>query len=458
MSLWWFLFTLQGAARVVGVWGSSPYQKRLPREGKTAKGFCEFMTNTQFSVTLPTNARILVIKLAGIGDGLLIMPALRALRETYPNATIDLLTRYIPAQVLQSWNVLNDIIVINPRPEGTKLDQEFTFAQRLGLLNRLLNRLRAKRYDAVLLFHHLLPLHRCLTFQALTLATGARWRVGLDNGHGWFLNVKVQDDGFGARHEAEHYLAVAGAIGATTLDKRLHMPLADEDRQQAWNIVYGSDESTAPRGPIIAMHPGCSMLSTARRWAPERFAQLADILYQDFGGRLLLLGGPEEAPIREEVMRLMQSDMPRRSLSGQESIKLTAAVIELCDLFIGNDSGLMHLATAVDTPTVAIFGLTNHKAWGPYTGGIPGRATVVHLDLPCMPCYFRGRTIGTPEGCATRDCMTQLQVDPVAEAAHKILMSWLEANDALSLLPADLQAITKYAIMDYKQLNKKRRK
>lgn len=381
------------------------------------------MLHTKFPVTLPANARMLVIKLAGIGDGLLIMPALRALRETYPNADIDLLTRHIPAQVLQGWDVLNEIIVINPRPKGAKLDQEFTLKQRLELLGRLLKKLRAKHYDAVLLFHHLLPLQRRLTYQSLTLATGAKWRVGLDNGHGWFLNVKVPDNGFGARHEAEHYLAVVEAIGATTQDKRLRIPLLDEERQQARHIVYDTDEPDTLQGPIIAMHPGCSMLSTARRWAPERFAQLADTLYHDFGGRLVLLGGPDEAPIREEVMRLMQSAMPVRSLSGKDSIKLTAAIIEQCDLFIGNDSGLMHLATAVDTPTVAIFGLTNHKAWGPYTGGIPGRATVVRLDLPCMPCYFRGKEIGTPEGCATRDCLAQLQVDPVAGAARKMLLA-----------------------------------
>jgi heptosyltransferase-2 len=399
-----------------------------------------------------------VIKLAVIGDGLLIIPALRALRESYPDAHIELLTRHIPAQVLQGWNVLNDITIINPRPDGAKLDQQFTLTQRLSLLNKLLKRLHTKRYDAVLLMHHLLPLQRCLTFQALTLVTGARWRVGLDNGHGWFLNVKVPDDGFGARHEAEHYLAVAEAIGATTPDKRLSIPLTAEERQQAQHMVYGSDEPDAAQGPIIAMHPGCSILSTARRWAPERFAQLADRLYHDFGGQLLLLGGPDEAPIRAEVMRLMQSNMPRRSFSGRESIKLTAAIIELCDLFVGNDSGLMHLATAVDTPTVAIFGLTNHKAWGPYTGGIPGRATVVRLDLPCMPCYFCGRTIGTPEGCTTRDCMTQLQVDPVVVAAHKMLMSWLETTNTLSLLPTDLQEITKNAIIDYKRLNKNKGK
>jgi heptosyltransferase-2 len=351
------------------------------------------------------------------------MPALRALRETYPEARIDLLTRYIPAQVMRNWKVLDDIIIINPRPTGTALNQKFTPIQRLDLLRKLLQRLYVGKYDAVLLFHHLVPLHRRLTFQALTLAANARWRVGLDNGYGWFLNVKVTDDGFGVRHEAEHYMAVAEAAGAIIRDKRLQLPLSDTEREQARAIVHGDTTPDRSNGPIIAMHPGCSILSTARRWDTKRFAQLADTLYRDFGGQLLLLGGPDEAPLREEVMSLMQSNMPRRSFSGKESITLSAAIIEQCDLFIGNDSGLMHLATAVDTPTVAIFGLTNHKAWGPYTGGVSGRATVVRLDLPCMPCYFRGRQIGTPQGCATRDCMVKLEVEPVAAAARKMLQT-----------------------------------
>jgi lipopolysaccharide heptosyltransferase II len=381
------------------------------------------MANTATPITLPANAHILVIKLAGIGDGLLIMPAIRALRETYPDARIDLLTRHIPAQIFQGWSNLNELIVINPRPDGAKLNRAFTPMQRLILLNKLLKRLRAERYDAILLFHHLLPLHCRLIFQILLLVTGARWRIGLDNGYGWFLNVKVQDNGFGARHEAEHYLAVAEAIGATTHDKHLQVSLTDEERRQAYVIVHGLQKPDAIPGPIIAMHPGCSILSTARRWPPERFAQLADTLYHEFGGQLLLLGGPDEAPLREEVIHLMTSAMAVRSLSGQESIRITAAIIALCDLFIGNDSGLMHLATAVDTPTVAIFGLTNHNAWGPYTGGIPGKAAVVRLDLPCMPCYFRGQDIGTPEGCVTRDCLTQLQVAPVAATARKMLLA-----------------------------------
>ena len=107
------------------------------------------------------------------------------------------------------------------------------------------------------------------------------------------------------------------------------------------------------------MHPGSGGYSTARRWAPERFAQLADTLFQDTGGQLILLGGPEEAELHQQIFELMQSDMPVRSFAGKGNIRVAAAILEQADLFIGNDSGLMHLAIAVGTPTVAIFGLTN---------------------------------------------------------------------------------------------------
>jgi len=141
---------------------------------------------------------------------------------------------------------------------------------------------------------------------------------------------------------------------------------------------------------------------------------------------LLLLGGPEEAELHQQIMDMMQSNMPVRSFAGKGNIKVIAAVLEQADLFVGNDSALVHLAVAVDTPTVAIFGLTNHKAWGPFTGGTsesePERkAVVVRLGLPCMPCFYRGHDLGTPEGCATRDCLALLGVGPVAAAAQRLL-------------------------------------
>jgi len=126
--------------------------------------------------------------------------------------------------------------------------------------------------------------------------------------------------------------------------------------------------------------------------------------------------------LHKQIFERMQSGMTVRSFAGKGNIRVAAAILEQADLFIGNDSGLMHLATAVGTPTIAIFGLTNSDAWGPYTSGLSTRqAVVVKMDLPCMPCFYRGHDLGTPEGCMTRDCLAMLEVDPVATAARRLL-------------------------------------
>ena len=378
------------------------------------------MKKTQ-PVTLPENARILVIKMAGIGDLLLATPALRALRETYPHAHIDLLVTPDSAGILNGWQVIDRIIVLDKYLFDYP-QQFLTRPHNLLRLKPLWRDLRDGHYDAVLLLHHLtLPFGR-LKHQLLLRATGAQWRVGLDNGHGWFLNVRVKDNGFGAMHEAEYYLAVAGAVGAKTKDKRLVVPLSEADHRQAWQLLYEHETPQNMRHPIIAMHPGSGGYSTARRWAPQRFAQLADTLYSGVGGQLLLLGGPEEAELHQHIIDMMHSEMPVRSMAGRGSIKVTAALLEQVDLFIGNDSALVHLAVAAGTPTVAIFGLTNAQAWGPFADEKAGQqALIVRLNLPCMPCFYRGHDLGTPEGCATRDCLALLGVDPVATAARRLL-------------------------------------
>ncbi len=378
---------------------------------------------SRHAITLQPNAHILVVKMAGIGDLLLATPALRALRESYRDARIDLLVTPDSAGILNGWNVIDNIFVLNKYLFDYP-QQMLKHPRNLLQLSPLWHDLRNGHYDVVLLMHHLtLPFGR-LKHQMLMRATSAKWRVGLDNGHGWFLNVHVKDNGFGAIHEADYDLALVEAVGATTKDKRLTVPLSEDERQQARDILYENESSDTIKRPIIAMHPGSGGYSTARRWSPERFAQLADTLYAAVGGQLVLMGGPEEADLHRHIMNMMQSAMPARSLAGRGSIKVAAAVLELVDLFVGNDSSLMHLAVTGGAPTVAIYGLTNQQAWGPYTGGVPvRRAIIVSLDLPCMPCFYRGHSLGTPEGCATRDCLSMLGVDPVAVAARSLLLS-----------------------------------
>src|SRR6266576_5957569 len=197
------------------------------------------MKKTQ-PVTLPENVHILVIKMAGIGDLLLATPALRALRETYPHAHIDLLVTPDSAGILNGWQVIDRIIVLDKYLFDYP-QQCLTRPRNLLRLKPLWHDLRDGHYDAVLLLHHLtLPFGR-LKHQLLLRATGAQWRVGLDNGHGWFLNVRVKDDGFGAMHEADYNLAVVEAAGATTNNKRLTVPINAEEYQQARQLLYETD-------------------------------------------------------------------------------------------------------------------------------------------------------------------------------------------------------------------------
>ncbi len=410
-------------------------------------------------IILPPDAHILVVKLATIGDLLLATPSLHALRETYPQARIDLLVTPASAGLLDDWAVIDRVIVLDKYLFDYP-QQLLKNPRSLLRLRPLWHNLRDGDYDAVLLLHHLTLFFGRLKHQLLMRATGAKWRIGLDNGHGWFLNVRVKDAGFGAMHEADYNLAVAKAAGASTNNKRLTVPINEVERQQARHLLYETDlvgaslvntpqlpeqildhqnvvAGLSPAGshppakleehphikrPVIAMHPGSGGYSTARRWAPERFAQLADTLFYETGGQLILMGGPEEAELHQQIIEFMESEMPVRSFAGKGNIRVAAAIVEQADLFIGNDSGLMHLATAVGTPTVAIFGLTNSDAWGPYTGGLPAQQTVVvKMDLPCMPCFYRGHDLGTPEGCMTRDCLALLGIDPIATAARRLL-------------------------------------
>ena len=163
---------------------------------------------------------------------------------------------------------------------------------------------------------------------------------------------------------------------------------ATRQSQRAANQAHLSRVPSSLCTPAAAatVSPGAGRRRGSRNW-PIRSTAIS-------AASSLLVGGSEEAGLHQQIIGMMQSNMPVRSLAGKGSIKVTAAVLELADLFIGNDAGPMHLAAAVGTPTVAIFGLSNSQAWGPYTGDAPERQAhrrqagpaLYALLLPRPPC------------------------------------------------------------------------
>jgi ADP-heptose:LPS heptosyltransferase len=360
--------------------------------------------------------RILVVKLATLGDLLLATPMLRALRARYPDAQLDLLTSAVAAPLIRESPLLDHLYTFEKRA----FDDLAALAQRpaeLGRLAPLALRLRATRYDIVVLAHHLtLPAGR-LKYRALLAAIHPARSVGLDNGHGGFLALRVRDEGFGALHEAEYALALAAALDAPAPASARGLRLADLGWQPSTPTPLRSEES-----PQIALHPGGGAYSLARRWPASRFVELANALSAEFGATITLLGGAEERALQTEILDALGRPPWASALPGEVSPRRLAEILGASHLFIGNDSLPMHLAAAAGTPIVAIFGPSNAQAWGPYLPHTPERAIVVRRDdLPCSPCIYRGHALGTPEGCPPRPCLTELRIDPVLLAARRLL-------------------------------------
>ncbi len=358
-------------------------------------------------------AKWLIVKLADIGDLLTITPALRRLRDALPAAVVHVLTTAHSAPVLAGTGLADDVFHFD----------KFAFDQPTDLIRPanlragwgLSRRLRRERYDAVLILHHLTTPFGALKYAMLALSSGAPRRIGLDNGRGWFLNESVPDGGFGAKHEVACWLDVVyAALGQqpnkpySPADDPMRTGISDDDRTWVTNKIppYSG-------GPRIALHSGSGGFSLARRWEPVYFARLADTLHERHGAQVVIVGGPDD-----DATAVIQAMQHRPlDLTGQTSLGQLAAVLESCDVFIGADSGVMHLASAAGTRVAAIFGSSNADAWGPWTT----HARVVRSGPLCSPCSYVRRTVGQREGCPARTCMRMVTPDHVVSAVEDLL-------------------------------------
>jgi len=354
--------------------------------------------------------RILVVKLADMGDLLTAIPALRALRESFPQACIDALVTPHSAPILAGLPLVDEVLTF----EKHRYDSLLSTVKPSSLweIMRLWRNLRSRNYEWLFIFHHLTTLWGTLKYAGLALSSGARERIGLDNGRGWFLTQRVKDLGFGGRHEVEYWLEVVGLVGAKT--ENLNLPVSEGTVAEAQALLEGSGR-WREGVPLVAIHSGSGEYSLARRWPPDRFAQVADALMERYETQVALLGGPDEAELTQRVASFMRYEAI--DLGGKTSIPVLAALLRRCRLFVGNDSGVMHLASAVGTPVVAIFGPSNPLAWGPW--GLSHE--VIQIDLECSPCIYRGFQLGRLEDCQNPECINRVRPEMVLAAAGRLL-------------------------------------
>ncbi|MCD6291778.1 MAG: glycosyltransferase family 9 protein [Anaerolineae bacterium] len=351
--------------------------------------------------------RILAVKLADMGDALLCTPALRALRRTYPHARLDVLATPHTVPLIEHTGLADRVI---PFPKHVYDNPHSIWRpDRWLALGRLYAMLRLSHYDAVALFHHLSTWYGAFKWQLLVAATRAPLVAGLDNGRGQgWLTRPVRDLGFGKRHEVEYALAVSRALGANTDDASLTLPPFADEGQRAAKLL---DDI---QGPYVVIHAGSGGYSRARRWDPQKFAVVADALADRLSVPIVIVG--TKADDGAKVTAAMHH--PARDLQGETDLADLVSVLRRGSLFIGVDSGVMHLAAAVGIPIVAIFGPSNHRAWAPWAPS--QRVRIVRLGIPCSPCSYIGTRVGARDGCPQRLCMTGLTPETVVEAALEL--------------------------------------
>ena len=338
---------------------------------------------------LPDINKILVIRVDGIGDLLNSTPAISLLRENYVSAEIAVLARPLNAPVLIGNPDVDRVWVFDRDGKHRGISAQLQFYREL----------RRERFQLVV------AMQTAMWSHLVAFLSGAPYRLGRYQKrfrstltHAWRGRYRK-----GETHEVDRNLELVRLICEGEGKRKLvYHVLPDEiATAKAQRTSWGVKDDTF----LIGIHPGGS--SFDKRWPEEQYADLADRLAQQYNATILLLRGPEEAELVQNIQQAMQS---HAITYAPETIRELGAMLSCCDLVVCNDSGPMHLAAALDVPMVAIFGPTDHVAWHP----LSENASIVRRDMPCWPCSAHKCKIGW-------ECTKKLPVEPVWDATTLIV-------------------------------------
>lgn len=375
---------------------------------------------------LGQDSRILLVKRCGIGDIVLASAAFKALRAKYPAARIDFLTSGRSVAELTRSLGFFDTVHEFPAPfdhrTATVIHPGRVSESGLQGMMRIRKMLKASRYDVIVSMNHVLP--ESIPFlSGVIAASGAKCSVGLDPGFvDDLFDVPVPDPWFERVHEAEIQNLLSKTLGAPVKDLQPVIPIGPADVAKAVRIVGDLFARRGPAEPLFVLHPGSFRGHAERRWPAERFMATARALIQQFDGLVLLVGDHHERSLRSSIATGAGCGDRVRFLDETPPMLLSAALISLGSLFIGNNSGLMHIAAGLDVPTIGIFGPTNSHAWRPYNPSRPHLATTVEPGgLYCAPCTFTAMDDEDRYGCGEFDCLWSIASDTLIQRVGQLL-------------------------------------
>lgn len=332
--------------------------------------------------------RILIRGTNWIGDAVMTVPAIRKLRRLFPEATLTLHTPETTAGIFRHTTLVDEII-----PTGPFLDQ--------------VRSIRRSEIDLAVLFPN------SLKSAIVVWLAGAKRTFGYAaQNRSMLLSDAVKlPEWKNDRHEVFYYLNLVDQIQQAYglhdpgEEPDIRLTVTDTDREAARQILESHGVDLSRR--IIALAPG-STNSRAKRWTPEGFGELNDLLQTQLGAGVVLLGSQGDSEVSSRVIEL--SKCKPIDLTGKTDIAMAAGVLSNLDLLISNDMGLAHLAPAVGTKTIVIFGPTNPVTTRPFSA----LASIMSAGVECAPCMLRDCPID-------HRCMTRITPEMVFARAKELL-------------------------------------
>jgi lipopolysaccharide heptosyltransferase III len=346
---------------------------------------------------------ILILQTKFIGDLVLASTLAKNLQLEYPGVRIIFLCEARFASFLTAHGIASDVVTFRrAMMRGSPL-------QRGRELYSMVQRLRRFRFDMTI------DLTDSKTSRIIVGLVNTPTRVGYHPSERplrWHerqpANVRANPFGFGERHYLYRYLSPLEALG---IDLRIRTPSIRPLPLETARALAVLDKYHLRRSGFVAVHAGASFLG--RRWQPERFAAVIDEISRETGLDFVLVGGPDEYKPAEQIATGAVS--PVVNLVGVLSLETLLALLKEARLFLGNESGPMHMAAAAGTPVVGLFGLTNPARWAPV--GVPS----ISLQ-PSMPCECVASDLCKPTDPSKACCVWRLEVEPVVGAVRELLL------------------------------------
>jgi len=330
-----------------------------------------------------------------VGDAIMALPALRTVRQRHPNATISVVARPYVSDIYRDQQICDELIPYDPNGEHRGWSGR----------EKLAAELRSHKFDVALLLQN--------AFDAAWLA----WRAQIPQRIGYARDARsllltkaipVPNPGEIPPHEKFYYLELlrrAGWLDQLTDEQHITLRVPDAARQRATQTLL--EAGSRPHATRIAVGAGASY-GSAKCWPPDRFAKMLNALLSKTDADVILFGTPSELPVSTAITAELQH--APINLTGKTSIADLPALLSQCHLFLGNDSGAMHVAAAVGLPVVAVFGPTDPEGTAPVTP----RVTIVQQKPYCSPCFLRR--------CPTdHRCMTAVTPAMVESALQSVL-------------------------------------